>query len=47
MPLFLAVVESHDFDGTDARLAPAIANSEAQAFRDNRIEVRQLFDILD
>ena len=47
MPLFLAIVEGHDFAGTDARLPPAIANCEAQALRDNGIEVWQLFDILD
>ncbi len=47
MPLFLAVVEGHDFAGTDACLAPAIAHCEAQALRDNGIEVWQLFDILD
>lgn len=47
MPLFLAVVESHDVDGTDPRLALAGAQGEAKALRDDCTEVWQLFGICD
>ena len=47
VPLLLAVVESHDFVGADARLALAGAHCQTEAFRDDRAEIRQLFDVPD
>ena len=47
VPLFLAVVVSHDFIGTDARLANAGAICHAESLRDDCTEIWQLFDLRD
>ena len=47
VPLFLAVVVSHDFIGTYARLANAGTICHAESLCDDCTEVWQLFDLRD